>query len=268
MRNRYWALLWLTLPFSALSETWRLNVTAKPVEGSSNDYEYSVKVADWDFSEQTRNPLYQCVDKQIGVCQYAIGYFSSVSSNTGITGSEQVRQAHASSAKTIGELGYNIMTTDSSWWNRTFTLRSNNKQMCFFVSYSIQSSGHTMLPGGTCTYADLPPAVCHIKEPYIEILHQVNKEQSSGLIATGQITVSCTENMKVRIVGKYRSDYIMLDKAHDFKSMIVINDTVLSYGTVITATPDGTTVNIKSRLYGSAPPGEYQGSAVIIVAPE
>ncbi|WP_323085141.1 hypothetical protein [Providencia alcalifaciens] len=267
MRNICWAFLWLFLPFNTLADTWRLTVTAKPVTDLSSVYEYSIKVAGWDFSSQTPNPLYNCINKE-GQCRYAIGYMHTHSSGGSLRDSEKNRMPHASSAETIGELGENIMTKDSYWWNRTFLSRKPNPQTCFYVAYMINGGGHLQLPGGSCTYADLPPTVCSIEEPSIELSHLVNQEQNSGLVATGQLSVSCTENMKVRIVGKYNSDEIMLDKKRNFKSLITVNNQPFSKGAVITATPYGTTVNIKSTLKGSAPAGEYQGSAVIIVAPE
>ncbi len=263
----YWALLWLTLPFNTLADAWRLTVTAKPIEGPLKYYEYSVKVTDWDFSSQTPNPLYNCMNN-LGRCSYAIGYSHSGSSGAGIRASVQEKKPYASSAKTIGELGSNIMTKDPYWWSRTFISKLWVNKACFFVAYRLNGGGHIQLPGGSCTYADLPPAVCRIKEPSIELSHLVNTEQNSGLVATGNLSVSCTENMKVRVVGKYRSDEIMLDKKRNFRSLITVNNQPFSEGTVITVTPYGTTVNIKSTLKGSAPAGEYQGSAVIIVAPE
>ncbi|HHR5881712.1 TPA: hypothetical protein ACS7XF_001660 [Providencia alcalifaciens] len=270
MRNICWAFLWLLLPFNALADTWRLTVTAKPVlEGTPNIYEYSIKIDEWDFLSQTPNPLYNCVkNSDFGSCEYAIGRRSESSFGSAIDGTERERTPHASDAKTIGELGSNIRVKDSYWWNKTFTYRSNTKRACFFLSYVLDGGSNLIFPGGHCTYADLSPTVCRIKEPYIELNHIVNQDDVENSIATSNLNISCSDKMTVRVVGKYPLDEIILDKKSNFRSLVTLNGDKISEGTRVNATPINTEINIKSVLKGSPPEGEYQGSMVLIIAPD
>ncbi|RTP99427.1 hypothetical protein EKN38_19410 [Enterobacter sp. WCHEn045836] len=219
-----------------------------------------MRITKWDFSSTLPNPLYGCT---VGQCSVAL----SLSNGSTFWGTELENSKEVTSAKTIGELGL-VMQRKGIWFGKTHVKdHVQGSDLCALAGYMINGGNHSSrLPGGRCTLGELPPTVCSFDMPSIELRHTEYDTTVNGSRASGRINVTCTQPMKVTIKGQYSGvDSIVLDSKSKFESVLTLNDQPLSRGVKLNASSSPTTVTITSTLKGTPPPGEYQGSTVIII---
>ncbi|MEW5494406.1 hypothetical protein ABGT23_01995 [Enterobacter cloacae] len=254
------AMFFLILPQFVYADAWKVYVTHEE-SGPNNRYTYTLRITDWDFSSTLPNPLYGC-DIVAMPCEVAL----AINSGQDFAGTSVKYSKDVVSAKTIGELGL-VMQKRGIWFGKTHIATAQNPRGCAYPGYMTNGGNFTSLPGGKCTYGELPPATCSFDMPSLELRHVEYDKNANGSRASENINVTCTESMKVRIKGQYSGvDSIVLDNKTNFESILTLNDKPLSTGVDVNASTMPTTVTVTSTLKGTPPPGEYQGGTAIIIS--
>ncbi|MEW5494354.1 hypothetical protein ABGT23_01690 [Enterobacter cloacae] len=253
------AIFFLMLPQFVYADAWKVYVTH---ELTPNNYHtYTLRITDWDFSSTLPNPLYGC-DITAMPCEIAL----TTGTGQDYAGTSLKKSKDVVSAKTIGELGL-VMQRKGIWFGKTHVKTFQNSNVCSRPGYMKNGGAYTTLPGGTCTFAELPPTTCSFDMPSLELRHVEYDKNANGSRASANINVTCTEAMKVRIKGQHSGvDSIVLDSKTNFESVLTLNDKPLSTGVDVNASIMPTTVTVTSTLKGTPPPGEYQGSTAIIIS--
>ncbi|MHA6679848.1 MrpH family fimbial adhesin [Enterobacter cloacae] len=253
------ALLLLLKSNFAYADAWKAYVTQEQIRPGYQKYTF--RIVDWDFSSTVPNPLYGC-DITVMHCSVAIATVQGQDyTQTRVDKSKAVV-----SAKTIGELG-RVMQDTGRWFGKTHEMNLQSTRACSFPGYMRNGGTFSVLPGGKCTYGELPPATCKLDAPTLEIRHAEYEKNVNGSRASANINVTCTEPMKVSIRGQLSGvNSIILDSKTNFESVITLNEKPLSTGVEVSASSSPTAVTVTSTLKGTPPPGEYQGNTVIIVS--
>lgn len=241
------------------ADAWNVHVTQE--DKGSGMMLYTLRITDWDFSSTIPNPLYGC-DITSNRCAVALATAQGYDyPDTLFKGSKDVV-----SAKTIGELG-RVMQNKGKWFGKTHQRTIQSSRTCSYPGYMRSGGFYTLLPGGKCTFAGLPPAICKFDTPSLALRHVEYDKNVNGSRASATINVTCTEPMKIFIKGQYSGvDSIVLDSKTKFESVITLNDKPLSTGVEVNASNTPKMITVTSTLKGTPPPGEYQGSTVIIIS--
>ncbi|CAI2500278.1 hypothetical protein [Serratia plymuthica] len=221
----------------------------------------TTKIVSADVNDPTPNPCYgddSCI-------MYV--KFDRVGGGNGIAQPTYYRMYNF---KTMGEIGAELYRIGAVGREQTIGNTSTSVK-CIYFGYQSRSSGNGPLPGSPCRAPIINPSQCYFDQGSANIDYGVvSADRLNGLIAQTALYVSCTQDLRVKIISAEESmGTVNLRPDGSLKAKITVNDAPLSNGYTFTATPAGTALNIKSELIslGEIPPGDFYGSTVVVISP-
>lgn len=239
--------------------------------GSSYAFD-TLSVQSWDVNDNSLNPMWEGnPNSGWQATNDNLSFFYNDWYETGSwTSSGDYIVPGARKAKTMGELGKLFIAQGYLGEMRSFRRDSRwHKRSCYQLGY-FKKNGTARLDS-KCFSSEVPPTVCWVEEPYIEINHGVlAPAEVNGNSAYTDFHVTCSAGMSVVISSQARMSSVTLYSVNRnwLLSDLMINDNKLGDGVQISASTSPTRLRLSSTLsgYDTQSVGEFSGSLPIIIA--
>ncbi len=240
--------------------------------GSVTPWTYDrLSIESWDINDDTPNPMlegsyYEARDDNL--------YFTYNDdfNNNQIPSKPSYTVPGARKAKTMGELG-RLFIAQGYLGKEITGIRTSHWywHSCYKFEYYSKRAGSWGFANTICISPEIPPAICRVNEPYVEINHGVlAPAKINGHSAYADFHITCSSQMSVIVGSQAKVNSVSLSSANGGKlrSDLTINERKLGDGVKVVASTSPTRLRLSSTLsnYDAQSVGEFSGSLPIIIA--